>query len=118
MSKKPVRICAPRECEGVSLQTEVSVVRWYNELTLVSQTSYIDLLDISRLQTQIMVFVQDWVRKEKTPVPLKNIVSGMETAGTKTFTTVKAIKVLLRKGYIRRAFTISNKTYFVQLRTV
>lgn len=82
------------------------------------RTEYYDLKEINKLQSEIMEFIQGWVHTEKTPVPLKNIISNMETAGIKNFTSIKALNVLVRKGYIRRAHMISNKTFFVQLRRV
>lgn len=65
-----------------------------------------------------MQFVDWWVHNQKTPIPLKAIIEEMKRQEVKSFTAVNAINSLLRKGYIRRAYTISNKTYFVQLRRV
>lgn len=77
------------------------------------------LKDINKLQQEIMLFVDIWVREEKTPVPLQEIKAFMVEKGSKDFTVISAIKVLLRKGYIRRAIGIrSNKTSYVQLRRV
>lgn len=84
----------------------------------MSKTFYVSLAEVNELQTNIMAFVDLWVHEEKTPIPLKEIISKMEINGTKNFTTIKAINVLIKKGYIRRAYTISNKTTFVQLRRV
>ena len=81
-------------------------------------SDYTDLSDINQLQTSIMRFVDHWARVEKTPIPLKEIISAMELQSINDFTTIKAISVLLRKGYIRRAVVISNKSSFVQLRSV
>ena len=82
------------------------------------KTIYVSISDISDLQTNIMIFIQGWVHEKKKPTPLKEVILGMEDKGIKKDTTVKAIRVLILKGYIRRANTISNKTFFVQLRTV
>ena len=81
-------------------------------------TTYSNLYEINELQTKIMRFVGEWVRKEKTPVPHKEILEGMEKAGVKTYTTVNAIGVLLQKGYLRRAVIVSNKSFYVMLRKV
>lgn len=75
-------------------------------------------LEIDELQMDIMEFVGDWVRKKKTPVPLKEILSGMQAQGVNKNSTIYSIKILVSKGYIRRAYTISNKTFFVQLKSV
>lgn len=65
-----------------------------------------------------MLFVDRWVREKKTPVPHREIIGEMKKQKVHDFTTVNAINALLRKGYIRRACTISNKTFYVQLRNV
>ena len=79
---------------------------------------YISYLEINELETNIMKFIDLWVHKKKKPVTLKAILEGMEKQGTKRPTTIKSINMLLKKGYIRRAVTISNKSSFVQLRRV
>ena len=84
----------------------------------MTKTTYDSLSEVNELQTNIMKFVNVWVHTKKTPIPLKEIIAEMMRQGTKNFTTVKAINALLKKGYIRRAVTISNKTYFVQLRSL
>lgn len=82
------------------------------------KTEYTNLREINDTQTRIMQFVDLWVHDKKTTVPLRWIIVQMEKAGTKDQTTIKAVRVLLKKGYIRRSAMISNKTYFVQLRRV
>lgn len=79
---------------------------------------YTSLSEVNDLQTKIMTFVQLWVHEKKTPIPLREIISEMENKGVKNFTTIKAINILLKKGYIRRGYAISNKTFFVQLRSI
>lgn len=82
------------------------------------KTFYVDLSEVNELQRNIMNFIDGWVRSEKTPVPQKEIISAMTKMRVKTFTTINALNALLRKGYIRRAVVISNKTSYVQLRRV
>lgn len=84
----------------------------------MTQTIYISLSEINELQKCIMQFVDFWVRKENTPVPLKEIIIEMKSKGVKNSTAINSINGLLKKGYIRRAYTRTNKTYFVQLRKV
>lgn len=81
-------------------------------------TKYTNLSEISNLQTNIMRFIDNWARVEKTPIPLKAIVLEMENQGIHNFTTIKAIQVLLCKGYIRKAIMMggNDKRCFVQLR--
>jgi len=65
-----------------------------------------------------MRFVDKWVHEQKTPIPLKEIITEMKNQEIPDFTTIKALNVLLKKGYIRRAVIISNTTSFVQLRGI
>ena len=65
-----------------------------------------------------MKVVDSWVHRKKTPIPLKEIITKMTREGIKDFTAIKSINVLVKKGYIRRAYPITNKTYFVQLRGI
>lgn len=85
------------------------------------KTVYKDFIEINKLQTDIMVFVDIWVRTEKTPVPQQAIIKDMVANGINDFTVVNALNSLLRKGYIRRAIYmkgVTTKTYYVQLRRV
>lgn len=82
------------------------------------KTVYANLSEIDGLQTKIMQHISVWVHKEREPIPLKTIITEMENQGIKQQTTIKAINILIKKHYIRRAITISNKTSFVQLRTI
>lgn len=84
----------------------------------MTKTIYIKLSELSNLQEEIMQHVDIWVHTEKTPIPLKEIIANMKDKGIKEQTTIKAVRVLLVKGYIRRSNEISNKTRFVQLRRV
>jgi len=83
-----------------------------------SRSIYVEFGEINELQRNIMKFVDWWVHTENTPTPQKEIIIAMRIAGTKSFTTINALNALLRKGYIRRAVIISNKTSYVQLRRV
>lgn len=65
-----------------------------------------------------MKFVDFWVHEKKTPIPLKEIIIAMTKENIDKNTTIYSLKILLKKKYIRRAVTISNKTTFVQLRRV
>lgn len=80
------------------------------------KTDYVNFSDINDLQRRIMIVVNDWVHIEKTPIPLSEIMKSMDDQGVKDFTTIKAIQVLLKKGYIRRAIIISNKRSYVMLK--
>ena len=79
---------------------------------------YISFCDLTHLQQDIMRYIGEWVRTEKSPIPLKEIIEHMKKKGTKPPTTTFAINGLLIKGYLRRACIISNKSYFVMLRSI
>lgn len=81
-------------------------------------TTYINLSEISEMQKNIMRFVDWWVHEKKIPIPRAEIIKEMEANGVKMPTTRLAIYVLLKKGYLREAVTISNKTTYVQLRSI
>ena len=84
----------------------------------MSETVYVDLSDINSLQRDIMTFVQVWVKERKTPVPHRETLDAMEKLGVKVPTTIKAVGALLRKGYLRRAVTMGNKSFYVQIRSI
>ncbi len=80
------------------------------------ETVYTNLYDITELQQKIMRFIDYWVHVEKTPIPQKEIICQMEQRGQKSDAVIYSLRELLKYGYIRRAETISNKTFYVQLR--
>ena len=84
----------------------------------MSKTTYTSISEVTGIETKIMGFVSIWVHKEKKATPLREIIKNMENDGVKSYTTIKALNSLVKKGYIRRGFEISNKTTFVQLRTI
>ena len=74
--------------------------------------------DINPLQQTIMKVVDSWVRNEKTPIPQKEIINKMGEKGEKSFTVANALVGLLRKGYIRKAYTGRKIAMYVQLRGI
>lgn len=84
----------------------------------MTSTVYVSVNEINKLQTDIMHYIDWWAREEKTPIPQKQIIIHMKEEGVKDFTTINAVNSLLHKGYIRRAYTISNKTFYVMIRKV
>lgn len=84
-----------------------------------TKTKYSEFDEINELQTQIMVFIDRWVREVKTPVPRKEIMNWFIKRKVLGITTEGAINALLKKGYIRRGYSGSgNKAYYVLLRTI
>lgn len=84
----------------------------------MKKTVYINLSDISEMQTEIMRFISLWVKEKKTPVPQREIILAMKIHGVKDFSVQNALSILLRKGYIRRAYSTSNRAIYVQVRTI
>jgi len=84
----------------------------------MTQIMYTSLSEINELQKRIMQFVDFWVHKEKTTVPLKEIIINMKKQGVKESTAINSINGLIKKGYIGRSYTRTNKTRFIQFRTV
>ncbi len=80
------------------------------------KTVYANLSEINELQTNVMKFIDEWISTKKTKVPLKEVIKGMSEKGVKSESTIYSLKILIKKGYIRRSVEISNKTLFVQLR--
>mgnify|MGYP000949306509 CR=1 FL=1 len=75
--------------------------------------------DLNLLQTNIMIFVGQWADKNKTPVAQRSIIEEMGIQGVKSFTALNAINALLKKGYIRKAYSEQkNKTFYVMIRTI
>lgn len=73
--------------------------------------------DINQLQQDIMHYVSYWVRKEKTPISQKEILSEMLKNGKKNCTVINALKALQKKGYIRRS-QITKRTFYIQLKSI
>lgn len=88
------------------------------------KTTYVNIyesndININKLQTEIIRAVDYWAHLNRRPIPLKEILDRMTDQGIKEQTTVKAIKQLLLKGYIRKAITPSDRrASYVQLRRV
>ncbi len=75
--------------------------------------------ELTDLQQNIMYLIIGWSHiYPNKPMPLKRIMSYMKEQKVKAPTAINAIHGLLLKGYIRRACIISNKTYFVMLRSI
>jgi len=82
------------------------------------KTKYFPFDEINELQTQIMIFIDHWVREIKTPVPRKEIMAEFTKKKIPRITVEGATNALLTKGYIRRGYTGSNKTTYVLLRNI
>lgn len=87
----------------------------------MAKTKYSPFDEITILQRKIMIFIDRWVREQKTPVPLKEIMKELTKEKTPVITITGAVHSLHRKGYIRRAAYVEsggNRTFYVQLRSI
>lgn len=84
----------------------------------MAKTKYSLFDEINELQKNIMIFIDHWVRTIDTPVPRKAVMLEFSKRKVPNITTEGALTALLHKGYIRRAYTGSNKTSYVQLRGI
>lgn len=84
----------------------------------MGKTQYTSISEINALQLTVMQFIAEWVKEKRTPVPQKEIILGMKAKNVPMSSAVNACNILMRKGYLRRAYTTSNKTYYVLLRTI
>lgn len=87
----------------------------------MSKTLYKDFKDreISVQQERVMMFIAEWVRIKKTPVPQKEIMLAMRAQGMTVDMIKWALNTLLVKSYIRKAWTEKqNTTAYVQLRGI
>lgn len=87
----------------------------------MSNTIYKDFKDkeISAQQERVMMFIVEWVRTKKVPVPQKEIMLAMRAEGMTVDAIKWALNMLLAKHYIRKAWTEKqNTTAYVQLRGI
>lgn len=81
-------------------------------------TLYSEFGELSGDQRRVMQFIIDWVKTKKTPVPHHEIIVFFAKEGIKEPTVVSIIGFLLSYHFIRRAVISSNKSSYVQLRTI
>ena len=79
----------------------------------ISQIS--ELNDLDKI---VMQFIDYWVHEEKTPIPKREILAQLAEREISPRSVENSLHRLLKLSYIRRAYTITNKTYYVLLRTV
>lgn len=65
-----------------------------------------------------MCFISQWVSNNDIPILRSVIVSEMTKDGLKEFTVTNALNSLLKKGFIKKSSIRSNKTRYIQLRSV
>jgi hypothetical protein len=80
------------------------------------RTIYADYNELNKTDTEIMNFIINWVKIKKKPVPRKEVFASLEAKGLKPATIKFSLSMLVRERYIRKAWTISNQTFYVQLK--
>lgn len=74
---------------------------------------------LNELQMKIMIVIKHYANTEKLPIPQKYIIQTMKTVGVKSYTALNATNSLIKKGYIRRAYSPqANKTFYVMIRNI
>ena len=85
----------------------------------MSKTVYVNYVEISKLQVDIMQFVDAWASAHPdSPISHKRIVDHFLKEDVPAYSTKNAIGTLIKNYFLRRAHNISNKTFYVQLRRV
>jgi SOS-response transcriptional repressor LexA len=79
---------------------------------------YTNIDGVTDQQRTIIDFINQWVHTKKTPVPKQEIMIAMKLKNIPFKGCEKSCYALIEKGYIRRAYTSSHKTYYVLLRTI
>ena len=78
--------------------------------------------NLNELQTDIMMFCKGWAKVTNTPIPQNRIVKAMQQTkygNIKSYTTLNAVRSLLAKGFIRKAWSGNqNRTYYVMCRNI
>lgn len=86
----------------------LQLLSWYNRLVTAKAPSS----DISETQVFIMRVIDGFARSEKQPVPRHWLIKKMAELGIISDTTQLAVSQLLKKGYLRKAAMMTNKTYY------
>ena len=72
----------------------------------------------NKLQREIMVFIDEWVNENDFPISRSSIVSEMVSRGFKGFTVSNSLNSLQKKGFIKKSSVRSNKTSYIQLKSI
>lgn len=76
-------------------------------------------MPVNDIQRHVLDVICLWVKTEKTPIAQKTIIENITSVYPIPQSTVKAaVKVLVKKGYIRKAITYTSGAYYVQLRSL
>lgn len=65
-----------------------------------------------------MILIGEWTSENEDPILRSYIIENMIDSGFKDFTVINSLNSLLKKGFIRKSTLRSNKTSYVQLRSV
>lgn len=94
-------------------------LKMFFKLMSAGFTNYRSINDLSEQQTEVMKFIMEWAKNNKSPVSNSEIVKNMKQQGMKADVIKWSLSVLLAKGYIRRGWTEKyNTTVYVQLRSL
>ena len=74
--------------------------------------------DVAELILNIVLFIESWVKIQRTTIPKKKILESMRMKGKSELQINHALNLLLKRKYIRKAITVSNKISYVQIGTI
>lgn len=74
--------------------------------------------ELNDLDKIVMQFIEWWVHDQKTPIPQREILSQLAEREISPRSVENSLHRLLKLGYVRRAYTTTNRTFYVQLRGV
>lgn len=72
---------------------------------------------LSELQTLIMKFFNHW-EINNCPLPMHEIMSEMDDKGFNKTRTIRAVRGLVKKRYIRKSFDRSSRSSYVKIKNI
>lgn len=73
---------------------------------------------VNDLQRRIMELISDWTSSNDIPIQRSYVIKELVKQDVKNFTVINSLNSLLKKGFIRKSTNRSNKTSYIQIRTI
>jgi len=74
--------------------------------------------ELNDLDKIVMQYIDWWVHEKKTTIPQRQLLSDLAEREISPRSVEHSLQRLLKLGYIRRAYTTTNRTFYVMLRGV
>lgn len=76
-------------------------------------------MNINEIQRLVLDVICNWVKTQNTPIAQKTIVEAVTLTNPIPQSTVRAaVRILVKKRYIRKAVTFESGVSYVQLRSL